>query len=430
VRRPLVTLLLLPLLASLPGVLRAQPRATRARPPATAAPASSGPASSGPASSGPAAPAPVEDELARARVLDKEGAKAYAEGHYHDAIRYFEEAYRLGGPSFELWNIARCHLRLDQPDRASELLERYLATPQLPPEDRDEAAQQLEALRRLPSTLTVASLPAGATLTVDGRAPAEGKKTPMSLPVAAGTHVVVLTHPAYATYTRTVEARYGRAIILDAQMRREGSASPERERARAADADADAPRVALRAEAGVMLPRYGSVGGSAQPALVASGMVRIADLGATRVSGGVMAQLTFDAWDNTVGAADAVAPCGTLSHPRSATALSAFAAGDAGWQLGERLRARAVAGLGLAAYAAGDLGGDVFVPACRPSPGVRPSVLLGGQLDYAVTGRVRLSATPLLFEVQPAFAGARTAPLDASGAWLRAIIAVGVGVDL
>ncbi|MDF2695457.1 MAG: Thiol-disulfide isomerase, partial [Labilithrix sp.] len=68
-----------------------------------------------------------KDELARARALDREGAKAYGEGRYNDAIRYFEEAYRLGGPAFELWNVAKCHLRLDQPEQAAEMLERYLS---------------------------------------------------------------------------------------------------------------------------------------------------------------------------------------------------------------------------------------------------------------------------------------------------------------
>src|SRR5688572_754870 len=71
-------------------------------------------------------PPSKHDDLARARALDKEGAKAYGAGRYNDAIKYFEEAHRLGGPPFELWNVAKCYLRLDQPEQAADLLERYL----------------------------------------------------------------------------------------------------------------------------------------------------------------------------------------------------------------------------------------------------------------------------------------------------------------
>src|SRR5689334_22252340 len=75
----------------------------------------------------PPPPAAPDAQLARARALDKEGAKAYGEGRYADAIKAFEEAHRLGGPPFLLWNIAKCHLKLDQPEQAADMLEKYLA---------------------------------------------------------------------------------------------------------------------------------------------------------------------------------------------------------------------------------------------------------------------------------------------------------------
>src|SRR5437763_266058 len=52
--------------------------------------------------------------IARARALDQQGVRAYREERYKDAIRYFEEALRLGGPPSERWNIAKCHVRLDE----------------------------------------------------------------------------------------------------------------------------------------------------------------------------------------------------------------------------------------------------------------------------------------------------------------------------
>jgi hypothetical protein len=366
------------------------------------------------------------EDLARARVLDQEGAKAYGDGRYNDAIRYFEEAYRLGGPSFELWNIAKCHVRLDQPEQAASTLERYLALESLPAEDRDEATVQLEALRKRSSVLTVASAPAGAAVTVDGRAPAEGAKTPTSLTLEPGVHTIVLSHPSYATYTRTVEARYGRAVIVDVLLQKDGKRPPPSN----PYGTGEIRRVALRGDLGIMIPRYGSVGGAVHPTLVGGGSYRFADVGATTFAVGAMFLLTGDSWDNTVAAEQVAQPCGALVNSRSATALSMFAVGSAGWEVVPRLRVHALTGVGVAAYFADDLGGDVFVPACNPSPGARPAFMLGSRIDYALTPLVRLSALPLVLQLQPSFEGTRSAPIDTSGVWMRATIGIGAGVDL
>lgn len=372
------------------------------------------------------AAARAAEDLARARALDKEGAKAYGDGRYNDAIRYFEEAHRLGGPPFELWNIAKCHVHLDQPEQAAEMLERYLATPTLPAEDREEATQQLDALRKRPTTLTIASVPTGAAVTIDGRVPAEGGRTPSSFTVQPGSHTIVLTHPTYATYSQTFEAKYGRAIILDVPLQKDRKPPPP---VNPYGTD-EIRRIALRGDVGVMLPRFGSVSGAAHPTLVGSGSYRFADVGATTFAVGGMFLLTGDSWDNTVGADNVARPCGTLRNPRSATALSIFATGSAGWEIVPRLRAHALGGIGVAAYFADDLGGDVFVPSCNPSPGARPSFMVGGQIDYAITPQVRLSALPLVLQLQPAFEGTRSSPIDTSGVWMRATIAIGAGVDL
>jgi hypothetical protein len=56
--------------------------------------------------------------------------------------------------------------------------------------------------------------------------------------------------------------------------------------------------------------------------------------------------------------------------------------------------------------------------------------MLGGRVDYAVTPTVRLSALPLVLQLQPSFEGTRSSPVDTSGVWMRATIAIGAGVDL
>lgn len=365
------------------------------------------------------------DDLARARTLDKEGAKAYEAGRYNDAIRYFEEAHRLGGPPFELWNIAKCHLRLDQPEQAAEMLEKYLATPSLPAEDREEAAQQLAELKKRTSTVTIASTPSGARVAVDGRV-IEGARTPTSTTVEPGSHDVTLTLSGYATYHRDVDARYGRAIIIDAPLSKDRRPAPPEN----PYGDGDVKRMALRTTMGVVLPRYGSVGGSAQFGVTMSGVYRVADVGATAIGIGGLIHLTGDSWQNSINAPVTAAPCGPLTDATSAFAISFFAVGTAGWELVPRLRLHAVGGIGAATFLQSQAGGDLFVPTCEASPGVRPAFLLGTQLDYGITPSIRLTALPIALQIQPSFGGTRSTPLDASGVWLRTMFAIGIGVDL
>jgi hypothetical protein len=386
----------------------------------------------------PAAAAPPAHDLARARTLDKEGARAYSEGRYADAIRDFEEAYRLGGPAFELWNVAKCHIRLDQPEQAAAMLEKYLATPNLPKEDRDDANTQLETLKKRPSTLVVSSTPPGATVTLDGKV-LDGK-TPLSMTVPPGTHTVVITSSSAAPYTKQVEARYGQRIAVDA------AAPPPAESRPPPPPNPyevkEGQPLALRAALGISLPLHGGVGGNVGLAFTALGTYRLVELpnesarargeeGLT-LSVGALLSILGDSWgDHTNGNAAQPANCAApLHNPNGATALSLFGIGSASFPILPHLRGTALAGLGAAGYFIGDVGGDVFIPSCNTSPGVRPALLVGSELDYAVTSSVRLSAFPLSWQFQPAFAGTRASPHDASSPWMRFGIGVGAGVDL
>lgn len=367
-----------------------------------------------------------KDDLARARALDREGAKAYGEGRYNDAIRYFEEAYRLGGPAFELWNVAKCHLRLDQPEQAAEMLERYLAMPNLPKEDREEATQQLEALKKRPSTLTVSSTPSGAQVTVDGKK-VEGR-TPLSLTIAPGSHTVTVSSAGTEPYTRQVEARFGRAVIVDASV----GASEDR-RPPPPPNPYDQPeggKIALRGALNLMLPRHGSIGGNAGAGLMLLGTYRIAELGKVTFAAGGLLSISGDSWMNRTDEPNEAPNCAALRDPQSATALSLFGLGTASAVVAKNVRISGLGGVGLAGYFVEHVGGDLFVPSCRPSPGARPALLFGAEIDYALTKNVRLSAFPLTWQVQPAFAGVRSVPRDASGVWMRFGIGIGAGIDL
>jgi hypothetical protein len=162
----------------------------------------------------------VRPELEAARELDQQGVRSFREGRYADAIRYFVAAFRLGGPSSELWNVARSRERMDDAEGAAASIEQYLTQRDLLPQDRAEAERELQALRARASVLTVTTVPAGALVMVDGR-PAAGP-TPVSIEVHAGPHTLSIHRDGYATEVRPLEARLGRAVIVSLELVRAG----------------------------------------------------------------------------------------------------------------------------------------------------------------------------------------------------------------
>lgn len=158
---------------------------------------------------------PAHVNVAAARELDQEGVRNFRAGRYAEAVRYFRAAHGLGGPSSELWNVARSLERLDDAEGASGAIDEYLAGGGLSPQDRAEAERELRFLRSRPSTLTVTTTPAGAVASVDGKPAAA---TPLSLEVAPGRHTVEVTLDGFSAETRTVDARFGHAIILSLDL--------------------------------------------------------------------------------------------------------------------------------------------------------------------------------------------------------------------
>jgi hypothetical protein len=156
--------------------------------------------------------------IAAARELDQEGVRAFREGRFGDAIRYFRAAYRMGGPSSELWNVARSRERLDDAEGAAEALDEYLAQRDLSPSDRAEAERELRGLHARPSTLSVTTTPPGAVVTLDG-AHTIGP-TPLTVEIPAGSHTISIRREGYTPETRPLEARFGRAVIVSLDLAR------------------------------------------------------------------------------------------------------------------------------------------------------------------------------------------------------------------
>jgi hypothetical protein len=156
--------------------------------------------------------------VAGARELDRAGVQSFRDGRYADAVRYFQTAYRLGGPSSELWNIARAREKIDDLEGADAALREYLEQHDLSAQDRAEAEREARALRARPSVLTVTTMPAGAVVLIDGRQTAG--PTPVSLEVAPGRHSIAIRREGYAAETREFEARFGRALIVSLDLAR------------------------------------------------------------------------------------------------------------------------------------------------------------------------------------------------------------------
>jgi tetratricopeptide (TPR) repeat protein len=152
-------------------------------------------------------PAPNVDA---ARELDQQGVTAFKEGRYRDALVFFREARRLGGPSSELWNIARCYQRLDEGEEAMKAIDEYLAQPDVTAEEKNDAQREGQLLRARPSSLAIVSTPNGASVVIDGQS---FGATPLSTEILPGSHTIILRSGGKEE-RRQVEAKFGRALVV------------------------------------------------------------------------------------------------------------------------------------------------------------------------------------------------------------------------
>jgi hypothetical protein len=337
--------------------------------------------------------APSSDELDRARALDEQGVRAFREGRYNDAIRYFEEALKLGGPSSELWNIAKCQVKLDQLEAAEGTLEQYLARNDLSADDRAGARRELDQLGHRRSTVTIASSPTGAFVAIDGK---RIGRTPISTDVSAGEHTIAVQREGFPPHIERVTARYGRAIIVDALLPGGTSGGPVSYETE--------PIVRRRwftgsAEAAGLFARLGSIGRPIYPAALVSLGYLARDSPTVDVALGARFTIT-----------------NLTCSIEGSTVVGTFADVALGYRPSARWRVGGDLGFGFAALPSG-------LPACPASSGLVPAGHVGADVSYDLTPALRLVLSPIVFEVQPAFK-------DGTGVWLRVGGGIGLAVDL
>ncbi len=172
-------------------------------------------------------PRPAADQTPEAKARFKKGTDLYRQARYREAIAEFQAAYRLRPHGVLHFNVAQCHEKLGDIPAALASYHDYLR--EVPgAEDREtvqRAVSNLEA--RLAATgvqqILVYSEPPGAEVLVDGQTRG---RTPFSVVLPHGTHVVSLVKAGHETVTREVALAPDRSLQLDLALVKGPSAPP------------------------------------------------------------------------------------------------------------------------------------------------------------------------------------------------------------
>jgi hypothetical protein len=148
----------------------------------------------------------VEEHYDRGRIL-------YAQGDYVGAIEEFVAAYCHGRYPSILVDIGQAYERLVDYEKAVAYLERYIAdAPRNEHNTREIIAYRTEVLRNLPARLRVATVPAGAqvSLTTRGGLAAQARaNAPEPILVRQGTYELKIEMPGYEVVRQTIRAQIG-----------------------------------------------------------------------------------------------------------------------------------------------------------------------------------------------------------------------------
>jgi hypothetical protein len=363
-----------------------------------------------------------DDDLARARFLDQQGVHAFADGRFRDAMTLFNESYRSGGPPSELWNVARCQLKLDDPEGARRTLERYLAHQSLSADDRAEGKRLLAEIEHRTSTFVVATSPAGATVTVDGQ---PFGVTPLASTLAPGPHDIKITKEGVAAVSKHVDARDGRAVVLSLALGPSGrNKHKHAQRTRRFSAEVGA------------LATISSLGGAAvvdvAPSPELAAFYTPFRFRRVVVGFGVRMSAGFDTWSTSSGVSNT--PLGGCSPPADYSGVELLATPTvyASYRTSRRVSLEGRLGFGAAIYLSGSpIAGDLFMPACAYGGSLAPDAYASLDVSVRFAERFRVLLFPATLDLHPAYVGARNdGSLDANEPWLRFGFGAAIAADL
>ncbi|MEE2757071.1 MAG: PEGA domain-containing protein [Myxococcota bacterium] len=149
----------------------------------------------------------TEMEQALIKRLRKEGRQHYANGAYEQAVKKFEEAYKISGDDNFLYDLALTFHVLRDWDRCVGLLGRYIDTaPAGPKKDRAfNTMQSCKARREISQTLRIDSSPRGARVYLNNLKTASKGQTPLVLNVKPGVKRIWLILDGYEQAIRDVD---------------------------------------------------------------------------------------------------------------------------------------------------------------------------------------------------------------------------------
>ncbi len=84
--------------------------------------------------------------------LSDAAVERYLEKDYKGAIKLFEQAYELDPVPTLLFNIAKCHEKLQHWDEAIDFYELFIVEPEIDTQDRKAALERIEKLREIKET--------------------------------------------------------------------------------------------------------------------------------------------------------------------------------------------------------------------------------------------------------------------------------------
>lgn len=188
--------------------------------------------------------------------LVRQGNEHYDAGEFRDAIRLYKQAHRELGDDRLLYRIGLSYEYVNNVIRAREYLTAFLeADPQTPFAGR--IAAKIERLDTIEETvqsyLAVSSEPAGATVYLNGDLGSPEGKTPLTVPVGPGEHLITLVFEdrrrieeavsvnAGQTFEHHIQVRAGAATVPEPEPAPEPAPEPEPTDVAVATAPVDTP---------------------------------------------------------------------------------------------------------------------------------------------------------------------------------------------
>lgn len=217
-----------------------------------------------------AAKAPDKKTKDAARKAYGAGEKAYAAGKYAEAAENFKKANELiPSPNAEYW-VAMALDKQGRSDEAAAAFEKLLAHPNVDKIGDDKVAEAKSRLADLKGKqvgeLNIATVPPGATVSVDGQ-PQPGE-TPMILKLTPGAHKVSVASTGYEAQELDVDVTAGQRTEKSVELKAV-EAAPAPVTPPPADTAAPAPEEpAEKSKGGSKVPAYVTLGIAGASAIV------------------------------------------------------------------------------------------------------------------------------------------------------------------